>query len=61
LDLTAPPALIGLPTFRQQSSFLSHPYCQAFDLLATPYAAKLALKVFPWIRAVVAVILSLFV
>jgi hypothetical protein len=31
-------------------------------LLATPYAAKLALNVFPWIRAVVfAIILSLFV
>jgi hypothetical protein len=30
-------------------------------LLATPYAAKLALEMFPWIGAVLAVVLGLFV
>jgi hypothetical protein len=30
-----------------------NPYCQPVDLFTTPYTAKLALKVFPWIGAVV--------
>jgi hypothetical protein len=56
LELTATSALIWF-----KSSFLSHPYRQAVDRLATPYAAKLALKVFPWISTVVfAVVLGLF-
>lgn len=50
------------PSAGRESSFLSHPYCQAVDLLATPYTAKLAIEVFPWIGAVVfAVVLGLFV
>jgi hypothetical protein len=41
-------------------SFLFHPYCQTVDLLAMPYTAKLALKMFPWISAVVFVVLGFF-
>jgi hypothetical protein len=44
-----------------KSSFFPHPYCQTVEWLATTYAAKLALKVFPWISTIVfAVVLSLF-
>jgi hypothetical protein len=44
-----------------KSSFFPHPYCQTVEWLATTYAAKLALKVFPWISTVVfSVVLGLF-
>lgn len=41
--------------------FLFHPYCQSVEMLATPYTAKLAFKVFVWIGGVVfAIVLGLF-
>jgi hypothetical protein len=42
------------------SPFFSHSYCHSVNLLATPYTAKLAFKVFLWISAVVAVVFGLF-